>query len=468
MKKYVIVLLICLFVVCALVACGETESVDINENGGSEPPKEVAEDRLTLRADNVFSPVNEFVNANEPYELVDCYVDGKDTYYCLNLGRLKNVSVDAVKKSISHEKSPADVKRTYTTSQVTVKSIKNELSRIIQRLEYDLPRSYVGENQVQAFSLFDERIAAGGVRYYSSLDSDGVETDSESLTLLFTASCLSGKYRVSNVLDCDVYLYISKNAESGAYAIRVKVFAIQNITERFEYVEGDFTDVNLTDVVFDRAEISRLPSPVKLLDGSVLPRPENLEAETYYVDTQALSCKLHNKYNYTQKDPDCNNPHYSHDFEMGKFIVGGAAIKDYNKGEFYIADESVGIKFRLNYDPANLPLQDTMTARSVNAEGKISGFYNLPFDVGEREVGKGMLVALVTYEDGSPEKKICIPDVFNGKKSGDEIEICLDISKPCTVDIAICYEFVMWAPGLLGIVDDYWRDWRINQTFYIS
>lgn len=77
-----------------------------------------------------------------------------------------------------------------------------------------------------------------------------------------------------------------------------------------------------------------------------------------------------------------------------------------------------------------------------------------------------MIVALVEYNDGTPSDKICITNAFDGCKSGGLVTIAGNINKPCKVTIAICYELVMWAPGFLGIVDDYWMNWRINQTFY--
>ena len=108
-----------------------------------------------------------------------------------------------------------------------------------------------------------------------------------------------------------------------------------------------------------------------------------------------------------------------------------------------------------------------MKSRYVNSDEKQSGFYNLPWEVGERKVGKGMIVALVEYNDGSPSDKIIITNAFDGIKRGEEVVIANNIMKPCKISIAICYELVQWAPGFLGIVDDYWTNWRINQTFYI-
>lgn len=471
MKRFLIfALIVCIALSCALVACVEdAPAVEDKEKSVVEEPV----DYFIVEPSNVFSSVNEFVKTEDSKKLVDSYVDGDDAYYCINLGRLKNVSVDAAKKSITYEKSSVDVKRSYPKSQVTTRSVYDETARITKRLEYDMPRSYVGENTSVAFALFDEKIATSDVRYYDFPDKENtesvVEVQETTMDLLFKSTCPTGKYRVSDVLDVDVYLYITKRISDGEYSVRVKTLAVRNITEGYvEYTDDEFADVTLSKVTFDGSEVSRLPSPVKLLDGTVLDRPANLIPETYYVDTTALSCKLGNKYNYTQKDPDCNDPHYSHDFEFGKFIVEDVAIKNYENGEFYLASEKSAVKFRLNYDPSNLPLQDTMTSRKVNSEGKLSGFYNLPFDVGEREVGMGMMVVKITYKDGSPDKKICVTDVFNGKKSGDEIDIALDIDKPCSVEISFCYEFVMWAPGLLGIVDDYWRDWRINQTFVFN
>lgn len=188
---------------------------------------------------------------------------------------------------------------------------------------------------------------------------------------------------------------------------------------------------------------------------------------TYYVSTTPLSCKLDNKYNYDQPDQNGNNIHYSHNFNFGDFVVENCMKSNAAKDTYVLADNvKADVSFRLEYDADNLPIQDNMTARYVSIDTKQSGFYKLPWNVGERDVRKGMIVVLIEYEDQTPSDKICITNAFDNVKGGGKIAIASSIVKPCKVSIAICYELVQWAPGFLGIVDDYWMNWRINQTFY--
>lgn len=189
-------------------------------------------------------------------------------------------------------------------------------------------------------------------------------------------------------------------------------------------------------------------------------------AKTAYVDTKSLSCGLDNGYNYDNPDKNGNNYHYSHDFIMGQFIIEGGIYAD--KTVSLVQDNTISLGFRLEYDPSNLPLQDNMTDRYICKDGRFSNLYKMPWAVGEREVGYGILVALITYEDGTPSEKIYLENVFKDKKQGDIINIKSGIDKPCTVTISILYEVEMWAPGFLGIVDNYWMNWRINEEFVVS
>lgn len=89
----------------------------------------------------------------------------------------------------------------------------------------------------------------------------------------------------------------------------------------------------------------------------------------------------------------------------------------------------------------------------------------MPCNVGMLTIHKGLLTAYVEYYDGSPAERIVLSNFFSGKSAREEIEIIEKIEKPCTATLSICFEFVMWAPNWIGIVDDYWMNYRINQTF---
>ncbi len=187
---------------------------------------------------------------------------------------------------------------------------------------------------------------------------------------------------------------------------------------------------------------------------------------TYYISTQPLSCKLDNKYNYDQPDQNANNIHFSHNFNFGDFVIDDCLKVNEKDTYSLINNIQANVSFRLEYDSNNLPTQDNMTSRYVSSDQKQSGFYNLPWNVGERDIQKGMIVVLIEYYDGTPSDKKCITNAFDNIKGGTSITIVNNINKPCKISIAICYELEQWAPGFLGIVDNYWMNWRINQTFY--
>jgi len=191
------------------------------------------------------------------------------------------------------------------------------------------------------------------------------------------------------------------------------------------------------------------------------------ETAEHYISTKPLSCSLDNGYNYDSPDTNANNIHFSHEFDFGSFVVSNSIATDKSDSFVIVGSSPIDISFRMKYDADNLPLQDNMTSRSVSSDGKYSNFYKMPWAIGERTVGKGMFVVLVEYTDCSPSKQICLTDALNGAKGGDYISVVEGVSKKCTITIALCYELTMWAPGFLGISDDYWMNWRINQTISI-
>lgn len=190
----------------------------------------------------------------------------------------------------------------------------------------------------------------------------------------------------------------------------------------------------------------------------------NQSVDSYYLETTLLSCGVDNGYNYDKPDTNANNSHYSYDYDFGKFIVKNVSNRE---EDYFLLDKSTdaSVLFKVTYDCDNLPLQDNMTMRYVEDDSYSVGFYNMPGgDIGNRTPHKGMIVTNITYEDGSIAVRTIDVDVFNGKKAGDEILIISGINKSCKIDIAICVEFGMWAPGFLGISGQYWMNYRINQV----
>lgn len=278
-------------------------------------------------------------------------------------------------------------------------------------------------------------------------------------------------YRMSFYNTVSAFGVLAYDVMNNSYSAASDFFLEANSTIRVweESAEAAFKYEQHKDLKFDvnqaidYAENHKLELNVSKEEGEVLVPSKN------YIATNPLSCKIDNKYNYDQPDPNGNNIHYSHNFNFGDFVIDGCVKSSAGKDTYnLIKNFNVELSFRLDYDSNNLPTQDNMVSRYVSIDTKQSGFYNLPWNVGERDVQKGMIVALVEYYDGSPSDKICITNAFDNIKGGSKVVIANEINKPCKVTIAICYELVQWAPGFLGIVDDYWMNWRINQTVYFN
>lgn len=185
------------------------------------------------------------------------------------------------------------------------------------------------------------------------------------------------------------------------------------------------------------------------------------------IDYETLNCALDNKYDYTKPTtPDQSSS--LHPFKLGYFEVVNANVNGDNLGLVNGYDSS--ISFKLSYNTKNLPIAGNCTSTYISDDSNSYLYYNLPYNIGNQKTGYGLIVATVTYKDGTPQHKVLITDAFKDKNIDDGILI-IDgsrLKKDCTVDISIVYELHHWAPGFLGISDDFWSNWRINKTFEIS
>ena len=80
----------------------------------------------------------------------------------------------------------------------------------------------------------------------------------------------------------------------------------------------------------------------------------------HYISTKSLSCKLDNGYNYEQPSPKADDPHYSHEFELGKFVLKDCA-EDLDQNDTYQLCDNIAtnLTFRLEYDA------DTLLCRTI-------------------------------------------------------------------------------------------------------
>lgn len=469
MKK-IISIIIVLILLVSLFAC-------VNDGGNSEDKN--AGDNWENNYNNentVFSSVAMRAEPVQPSsgnapKIIDSYTDGTNNYYLLDVGYIKNSYISTL-ASVNYTGVPISFSKTTVTASEIQSSITNVISD-----SYYLATSSGIKISIGSRIGIDNTYIESGLDWDWSMQSavtinkstentlTSAKNYSESQTIAYSFGAEefdTGWYRYALYGAIDVY-YICVTSKNNAELISLEICACARENDYFvrsEYSQdGKFDNEPTKDITFQENFYKTLPLPVNSVPGNVI-------AETKYISTYPLSCKLDNKYNYSQRDPNADNIHFSHEFEFGKFVVSGGQFR--NGSVFGIVpNNSIDIDFRLEYDADNLPIQDNMTSRYVSNDTKQSGFYDMPWNIGERTVGRGMIVALVSYKDGSPSDKICITDAFNNKKAGAEISIVKDLKKPCDIEIVICYELEMWAPGFLGIVDNYWMNWRINQEFKI-
>lgn len=194
---------------------------------------------------------------------------------------------------------------------------------------------------------------------------------------------------------------------------------------------------------------------------------EDVQIPPTYISTKSLSCKLDNGYDYTQPATD-TDPKFLHDhFEFGKFRVTNTIVSGNSLTMKKGAASS--INFNINYDTDNLPIAGSCTHSGV-CDDPYNKLYEMPYNTGSQKVGYGLIVATITYKDGTPQERIIIKDAFKEKSAGSIVTIVDGslLKSDCTIKISMVYELKQWAPGFLNISGAYYRNWRINQTFYVD
>ena len=187
------------------------------------------------------------------------------------------------------------------------------------------------------------------------------------------------------------------------------------------------------------------------------------------IDYQTLSCKLDNGFNHNSPATE-TDAKFKHDhFKLGYFNITNANVENNSHLEI-ISGYNSSIAFVLGYNTTNLPTAGACTQCNISDDALSNNFFNLPYNIGNQKVGYGLIIATVTYTDGTPQHRVLITNAFKNKKMAESITIIdsVYLQKDCTVNIAILYELQHWAPGFLGISDDYWTNWRINKTFTID
>ncbi len=410
-------------------------------------------------------------------QLVDAYTDGTYNYYLLDAGYVRHAYIETMGQVRYDGRTPAEISISISESSSVEKSITNTLSK---SYTYGTSNSTSGEVGIGGSWPISGRLSFNYTGQ-TSLTTDKSVSDSVStaqqMGQTLTANLSVGHndekpgfYRLALMGTMDVWVVCKTDINNETLISSEISGCLRESKEECYYSiiyseSGDF-NVSPTDTIEIAEDYYKdLPRPTKV-GGQIV-------VEKAYIPTTPLSCKPDNTFNYTETDPMiAENPHFAdHSFSFGQFVVdGGGRASD---GRFVLLDDSaMSISFRLEYDVDNLPIADaqenlSMTSRYLQATDTATGFYDMPFNIGSRTPGVGMIVARISYADGTPEDRICLTDAFVNAKAGDIITIKDGITKACTVEISICYEMCSWIKFLNTSGGSFYTQWRINQDFTV-
>lgn len=470
MKKIIILAMIVVLAVSlcfGMVGCSLFTHDDHDDNQNTTTVTEVT---LDVNKAGALSSQDMFeVYKNDEPELVYSFRDDDNAYYLFDLGKINNVPLEGFSNVVHFVNHGQKVSHTIETTSIKATTVSNSVSTTTEK-SVDVSTSQsvkvafeAGKKDICKLSAeyaLSTTIGVGVSNAFSESYSKAEEYTNSNKTIVtmsFDENSKDGYYAYVWTGVIEVYAIVMKPLNKDEYVVDYYSEVLTQWPE-FYYFQNSSEFVNYEYGTIEFEVPNNLALPDNYHSFFVPQR------ETIYIDTKSLSCDLDNRYNHNKPDENGNNIHYSHQFEFGKFAIQNVVPVDSN--EFSLSGDSVNISFRMTYDASSLPLQDNMTSRAVADDTYTGPFEALPYNIGNRKVGYGLIVVLITYEDGSPADRICIDNAFKGKKAGELVDI-VTVSKPCTIDIAILYELVMWAPGFWGISDDYWMNWRINQQINI-
>lgn len=240
----------------------------------------------------LYSP-NTKVTEDIPYDLLYTCRDDDNYYYGFDLGTVKNVIVDDNSYSIRYL-GPANIKRTYVTSKVSSTSIENQSSWLEQRLEYDDKiAGWSGGLEIGVKDVFAVK-ASASVQYYSNTttttNSSGetvkqevTVTESQSIEITFDSTCPYGEYRISHVMDYDVFVIATKAITTGEITLKLMTLPRKGIIELYEYSDNGFTDIKLPELDFDSSIINGLPVPTDYIKSGDETPPQTGDNDKNYI-----------------------------------------------------------------------------------------------------------------------------------------------------------------------------------------
>lgn len=421
------------------------------------------------------------------------FYDDDYYYYLFNLGKVYDVQLgEAAIDYFDGFTERSFTKRSERTTESSVKSKVSEVTTSSSHSDYSFSESlkYTRSSSLSgslSAALEGTLNASVGVNASSSVEmglmanqswgysnsssvsksyenaSIEAENKEEKESYSFTKGNPAGKYIKALFGTIEVFSCIVVDPKTNEYAV-FNFSTIKDKGEWFFYL-GEGVDE------YDNTPDEELELPDCREVEGIVSTPPTRRVRNYgtnYVTSKLLPCRLDNGYNYNDSDQnsvdvcfDCNEKD-----GFGSFVLEN--VSKGNDGVFFIG-EGASLSFMLVYPANNLPVRSSKAYRFISDDTTgFQPFYEMPCFVGNQAAHKGLLVAHVKYDDGSPSRQIIIRNFFADKDDREEIKIIEKIEKPCTVTLSICFEIETWDFNRFGNGFnkwDYFVNCRINQTF---
>lgn len=426
----------------------------------------------------------------QTYEIVDSFQKGGKHYYALKIGVMKNVVVDDMPRIIRYT-GDVNVHSSYTTSKVTSTAIEKQTSWLNERLEYDNRQAGYSWN-VEVGSTWGVEVAGigasggfnigagGSEQYYSNTttttNSQGetvkqevIVTESQTVEIQFDKSCPVGDYRLSHVVDADVFAIVEKDPITGAISFDVKTLPLKGLIELYEYSENGFQDIKPDKITLDLSRVGDLPVPQRVEtekkpdDGKQDPPDDVGGNENAWspidVKVEKKLCRLDSGYDIatTGNENDGKTDHSL--YELGHITVYGCMRQE---NSFSVKDPgSFKIAYIFDEDPQKLP--NPYKNELKVSDDEATSVRNT--DIQGKRIGCGAYQVKIIRQNGMTDEGTLVKCNFMKNKSKGSVEYMLaNVLNPETIariEITVVYELYYYHSPF----DRHWTNWRSDYVF---
>ena len=276
-KKLLIISIVCVLIVLAsvIVSCS---SGDTKEDPAIEATTiEVAQ----LFAEQNAERYEAYSDGVKSYEIIQSYEYAENYYYYLKLGTIKNVIIDSKVNEVTYT-SGLKTEAKYIQSKLTSKTIETKTTSIKERLVYDFPLKSVkleeGLGLLEMFGIsggfqveFNQNTTTITNKQEEAEKIENTIKEQREYTLSFDNTCPTGTYRICNVTNYDVYLYVTcpKNSTNiSDYIVSYDVQPYDSLRELYDYIPSTdgFPKNQKYSIEFEETELLSLEKPANVIN----------------------------------------------------------------------------------------------------------------------------------------------------------------------------------------------------------